>query len=44
MERIHLGTTELPMEVILEYVEALKETYSPEVQLEGTTELLKPIC
>ncbi|KAL9076867.1 MAG: hypothetical protein Q9157_003534 [Trypethelium eluteriae] len=30
MEKIHLGTTQLPIEVILEYVEALKETYSPE--------------
>ncbi|KAI9711835.1 MAG: hypothetical protein M1820_001980 [Bogoriella megaspora] len=30
MEKIALGTTELPVEVILEYVESLKETYSPE--------------
>ena len=32
MEKIRLGTTQLPVEVILEYVEALKETYSPEVR------------
>ncbi|KAI9687792.1 MAG: hypothetical protein M1822_001872 [Bathelium mastoideum] len=30
MEKIHLGTTQLPTEVILEYVEALKATYTTE--------------
>jgi desumoylating isopeptidase 1 len=31
MEKISLGRTELPLEVILEYLESLKETYTAEV-------------
>jgi thiol-disulfide isomerase/thioredoxin len=30
MEKIKLGRTDLPMEVILEYLESLKEVYTPE--------------
>ncbi|OTB06184.1 hypothetical protein M426DRAFT_21294 [Hypoxylon sp. CI-4A] len=30
LERIHLGKTELPMDVILEYLESLKEIYTPQ--------------
>lgn len=30
MEKMQLGTTELPIEVILEYLESLKEVYTPE--------------
>ncbi|KAI1395924.1 DUF862-domain-containing protein [Hypoxylon fuscum] len=30
LQRLHLGTTELPMEVILEYLESLKEIYTPQ--------------
>lgn len=32
MEMIKLGRTDLPIEVILEYLESLKEIYTPEVQ------------
>jgi desumoylating isopeptidase 1 len=31
LQRIHLGKTELPMEVIIEYLDSLKEIYTPEV-------------
>lgn len=31
LERIHLGKTEMPMEVILEYLDSLKHIYTPEV-------------
>ncbi|KAI0849077.1 P-loop containing nucleoside triphosphate hydrolase protein [Daldinia vernicosa] len=30
LERIHLGKTDLPMEVILEYLDSLKHIYTPE--------------
>ncbi|KAI1645559.1 P-loop containing nucleoside triphosphate hydrolase protein [Daldinia loculata] len=30
LERIHLGKTEMPMEVILEYLDSLKHIYTPE--------------
>ncbi|KAI1214594.1 DUF862-domain-containing protein [Annulohypoxylon truncatum] len=30
LERIHLGKSELPMEIILEYLESLKEIYTPQ--------------
>ncbi|KAI0120123.1 DUF862-domain-containing protein [Nemania sp. FL0031] len=30
LERIHLGKTELPLEVVLEYLESLRETYTPQ--------------
>ncbi|KAI1452143.1 P-loop containing nucleoside triphosphate hydrolase protein [Annulohypoxylon moriforme] len=30
LQRIHLGHTELPMEIILEYLESLKEIYTPQ--------------
>ncbi|EME86473.1 uncharacterized protein MYCFIDRAFT_84605 [Pseudocercospora fijiensis CIRAD86] len=30
MEVIKLGTTQLPLEIILEYLESLKEVYTPE--------------
>ncbi|KAJ6036758.1 hypothetical protein N7540_001037 [Penicillium herquei] len=30
MEQVHMGTTELPMDVIQEYVESLAEIYTPE--------------
>ncbi len=36
MEIIELGETDLPMEVILEYLESLKEIYTPEVWLRPT--------
>ncbi len=36
MEIIKLGETDLPMEVILEYLESLKEIYTPEVWLRPT--------
>lgn len=32
LERIHLGKSELPMEIILEYLESLKEIYTPQVR------------
>ena len=31
LERIHLGQTQLPIEIILEYLDSLKEIYTPEV-------------
>jgi hypothetical protein len=31
MEKLRMGRTELPMEVILEYLESLAEIYTPEV-------------
>ncbi len=31
LERIHLGKTELPMEVIVEYLDSLREIYTPQV-------------
>ncbi|KAI2623144.1 P-loop containing nucleoside triphosphate hydrolase protein [Hypoxylon sp. NC1633] len=31
LERIHLGTTELPMDVISEYLDSLRQIYTPEV-------------
>lgn len=31
LQRIHLGKTELPMEVITEYLDMLKGIYTPEV-------------
>jgi hypothetical protein len=37
METVALGKTELPMEVILEYIESLKETYTAEVILPAWT-------
>ncbi|KAI2471942.1 DUF862-domain-containing protein [Annulohypoxylon bovei var. microspora] len=30
LERIHLGKSELPMEIIVEYLESLKEIYTPQ--------------
>ncbi|EMC98053.1 hypothetical protein BAUCODRAFT_411584 [Baudoinia panamericana UAMH 10762] len=30
IEKIHMGTTQLPMEVILDYLESLKQIYTPE--------------
>ncbi|KAI1414529.1 P-loop containing nucleoside triphosphate hydrolase protein [Hypoxylon sp. FL1857] len=30
LERIHLGQTQLPMEVIMEYLDSLKEVYTPQ--------------
>ncbi|KAI0459840.1 DUF862-domain-containing protein [Xylaria acuta] len=30
LERIHLGNTELPLEVIVEYLDSLKEIYTPQ--------------
>jgi len=33
MEKINLGQTQLPLEVVLEYLETLKETYTAEVRL-----------
>lgn len=31
LERLHLGQTQLPIEIILEYLDSLKEIYTPEV-------------
>ena len=31
MEKLHLGKTELPMDVIEEYIQSLAEIYTPEV-------------
>ena len=31
MERLHMGRTELPIEVIQEYLESLAQIYTPEV-------------
>jgi hypothetical protein len=31
MEKVNLGRTELPIEIILEYLETLKQTYTAEV-------------
>lgn len=36
MEVIKLGQTALPMEVVLEYLESLKEVYTPEVLFQLT--------
>ncbi|RYP77137.1 hypothetical protein DL771_001427 [Monosporascus sp. 5C6A] len=30
LERIHLGQTQLPIEVVLEYIDSLKQVYTPE--------------
>jgi len=35
MEVIPMGTTHLPVEVILEYLESLKQIYTMEVKLSG---------
>lgn len=33
MEVVHLGTTELPKDVVDEYIQSMEEIYSPEVFL-----------
>lgn len=33
LERLHLGETGLPIEVILEYLESLKEIFTPQVRV-----------
>lgn len=35
LQRLFLGKTELPTDVIVEYLDSLREIYTPEVSLEG---------
>jgi hypothetical protein len=38
-QELHLGKTELPMDVVEEYLDSLREIYTPEVSLCGTLPL-----